>query len=74
MLSVPLRVGVHYCTRTYTTVQSFPFLGTLPFSLSPAAAPMAPPESAALLLRTLMTAESQVISGSVVLSGASKDE
>ncbi|WP_337387552.1 hypothetical protein, partial [Sutterella wadsworthensis] len=51
-----------------------PFLGTLPFSLSPAAAPMAPPESAALLLRTLMTAESQVISGSVVLSGASKDE
>ncbi|WP_390174319.1 hypothetical protein [Sutterella wadsworthensis] len=49
-------------------------MGTLPFGLSPAAAPMAPPESAALLLRTLMTAESQVISGSVVLSGASKDE
>ena len=23
MLSVPLRVGVHYCTRTYTTAQSF---------------------------------------------------
>lgn len=46
------------------------FLGILPLRLSSAAAPQVPPEFATLLLRTLMTAESQVISGSV----ASKDE
>lgn len=72
MLSVPLRADAHYCTRTYTTVQSF--LGPLPLRLFPAAALLDLPEFAALLLRTLMTAESQVISGSVVLCGASKDE
>ena len=72
MLSVPLRVGVHYCTRTYTTVQSF--LGHPSFTPFPGRVLLDPPEFAALLLRTLMTAESQVISGSVVLCGASKDE
>ncbi|MDR3967259.1 MAG: hypothetical protein Q3X15_06790 [Sutterella sp.] len=49
-------------------------MGTLPLRLFPAAALLDLPESAALLLRTLMTAESQVISGSLVLCGASKDE
>lgn len=72
MLSVPLRADAHYCTRTYTTVQ--PVLGHPSLTHFPVAALLDPPEFAALLLRTLMTAENQVISGSVVLCGASKDE
>ncbi|MBS6230878.1 MAG: hypothetical protein KH632_03800 [Sutterella wadsworthensis] len=66
---MPTRIIAHERIRLCS-----PFLGTLPLRLFPAAALLDPPEFAALLLRTLMTAESQVISGSVVLSGASKDE
>ena len=66
---VPTRITAHERIRLCS-----PFLGPLPLRLFPAAALLDLPEFAALLLRTLMTAESQVISGSVVLCGASKDE